>query len=40
MCYEEIGLCAQNVLLIVGSTSNIIGGGGGIWPFKKKEISF
>ena len=26
MCYNEIGLCAQNINTIVGSILNIIGG--------------
>ena len=28
MCLEEIGLCAQSMITILGATINIIGGGG------------
>ena len=36
ICFEEIRLRAQNLLTILGSIVNIIGGGS-IWSFKKKE---
>ena len=33
MILEDIGLCAQNILIILGSIANMIGGGGPIWLF-------
>lgn len=38
MYYEAIGLRAQNVLLIVGSTGNIMRGrGGGLYDLSRKK---
>ena len=35
MCSQGIGLCAQNMLAIVGSIVDMIGGP--IWPFNEHE---
>jgi hypothetical protein len=39
MCLKEIGLCAQNMLTILGLIVNMIGGL--IWPFNEhKDLNF
>jgi hypothetical protein len=37
MCYDQIGLCAQNIDTILDLIVNTIGEGGSMWSFKEKQ---